>query len=72
MRLITRSSGSFGTNRSTPRRATSARSEFKLGWLHDRQIGGLGALEDAIDVASRLAELVDEIRPIRNKSAARL
>src|SRR5262249_53992068 len=36
--------------------------------LH-RQVGGLLPLEDAIDIASRLPELVDEIRPIGDQAA---
>jgi hypothetical protein len=34
------------------------------------QVGGLLALEDAIDVARHALALVEEIRPIRNQAAA--
>ena len=37
--------------------------------LH-RQVGGPLALEDAIDVAGRAAELVDVIRPVGDQAAA--
>jgi len=40
-----------------------------LGRSLHRQIGWLLALEDAIDVAGRLPELLDEIRPIRHQAA---
>src|SRR5215472_13662537 len=33
-----------------------------LGWLLYRQVGGLLALEDAIDIAGRAAEQVDVVR----------
>src|SRR5262245_53319753 len=38
--------------------------QLVLFWRLDRQIGRLLALEDTIDIASRLAVLVDEVRPI--------
>ena len=41
---------------------------FVLGWRLYWQVGRLLALEDPIDVASRAAKLVKEIRPIRNQS----
>ena len=37
--------------------------------LH-REVGGLLALEDAIDVAGSLPVLVDQIRPIRDQAPA--
>ena len=36
-----------------------------LGRLMHRQIGGLFALEDTVDVAGRLPILCDEISPVR-------
>src|SRR6516225_4281113 len=42
---------------------------FVLGRRLNRQVGRLLALEDTIDVACRAAELVDEIRPVRNQAA---
>src|SRR4029077_114395 len=44
--------------------------QFVLGWGRHWQVGRLLALEDAIDVASRAPKLIEEIRPIRNQSAA--
>ena len=37
--------------------------------LH-RQVGGLLAFEDAIDVAGRAPVLIDQINPVRNQGAA--
>jgi hypothetical protein len=44
--------------------------EFELSWLHDRQVGRLRALEDAIDVAGRASELVEKISAIGDQTAA--
>ena len=38
--------------------------QFVLGWHLHRQVGRLFAFEDAIDIARRASELIDEIRPI--------
>ena len=43
--------------------------QFVLGRRLHRQVGGLLALEDAIDVAGRAAVLVDDIRPIGDQAA---
>src|SRR5262245_1933706 len=43
--------------------------ELVLGRRLHRQVGWLLALEDAVDVAGCLAELIDEIRPIRHQTA---
>src|SRR5215831_10309250 len=40
-----------------------------LGWRLHRQVGRLLAFEDAVDVAGCLAELIDEIGPIRHQTA---
>src|SRR5262249_33816987 len=42
---------------------------FVLGRRLHRQIGRFLAFENAVDVNSRAAELVDEIRPVRNQAA---
>ena len=42
--------------------------QFVLGWRLHRQIGGLLALEDAIDVTGRAPVLVDRIRPVRGEA----
>ena len=44
-------------------------SEIILGRRLHRQVGGLLALEDAIDVSRRAPVLVDEIEPIGDQSA---
>src|SRR5262249_42406135 len=41
--------------------------EFVFGRLLDWQLGGLLALEDAIDIAGRLPVLIDPIGPIRTR-----
>src|SRR5262249_49805469 len=38
--------------------------QLVLGWGLHRQIGRFLALEDAVDVAGRAAEQIDEIRPM--------
>jgi hypothetical protein len=43
---------------------------FVLGRRLDRQVGGLLALEDAIDVGGRASVRVDCIRPVRDQAAA--
>ena len=43
--------------------------ELVLGRRLHRQVGGLLAFEDAIDVASRAPVLVDEIGPIGDQAA---
>jgi hypothetical protein len=43
--------------------------QLVLGWLLNRQIGWLGALEDAVDVPCRLAELFDVVRTIGDQAA---
>src|SRR5215813_13179850 len=44
--------------------------QIVLGWRLHRQVGGLLALENTIDVISRVPELVDRIGPIRDQTAA--
>src|SRR5262249_58474798 len=44
--------------------------QYVLGRCLHCQVRRLLALEDAIDVAGRLPELLDEIRPIRHQAAA--
>jgi hypothetical protein len=44
--------------------------ELEFGRLQHRQVGGLLALEDAVDVAGRSPELVDQNSPIGNQAAA--
>ena len=44
--------------------------QLVLGRRLHRQVGGLLALEDAIDVAGRAPVLVDQIRPIGDQAAA--
>src|SRR5262249_15381552 len=43
--------------------------QIVLGRVLHRQVGGLLALEDAIDVAGRAAVLVEEIQPICDETA---
>ena len=43
--------------------------QFVFGRRLHRQVGGLLALEDAIDVAGRAPVLVDEIRPVGDQAA---
>ena len=43
--------------------------QFVLGWRLHRQVGRLLALEDAVDVAGRAPELVENIRPIGDQAA---
>src|SRR5277367_3900148 len=45
--------------------------QFVLGWRLHRQIGGLLALEDAIDVTGRAPVLVFRIRPVRGEAPTR-
>jgi hypothetical protein len=42
--------------------------QLVLGWCLHGQVGGLLALEDAVNVRGRAAVLVDQIRPIRDQS----
>jgi hypothetical protein len=44
--------------------------EFVLGRRLHRQIGRLLAFENAIDVAGRAAELVDQVRPVGDETTA--
>ena len=44
--------------------------QLKLGRPHHRQIGGLLPFEDAIDLASRAPEVVDQIRRVGHQAAA--
>ena len=44
--------------------------QFVLGRRLHRQVGGLLALEDAIDVAGRAPVLVGRIRPVGDQAAA--
>jgi hypothetical protein len=43
--------------------------QLVLGWRLHRQIGGLRATEDAIDVVGCVSKLVSEIWPVRDQSA---
>jgi hypothetical protein len=43
--------------------------EFEFGWLLDREIGGLSAFEDFIDVVGCLAEQIRKIRAVDSQSA---
>ena len=43
-------------------------NEFELGRLHDRQIGRLFALEDAVDVAGRPSKRINRIRAVGNQA----
>src|ERR1700690_1374500 len=43
--------------------------QIELGRLHDRQISGLLALENPVDIAGRRSVRVDWIRPIGNQTA---
>src|SRR5271167_1380183 len=45
--------------------------QLVLGWRLHWQIGGLLALEDAIDVTGRAPVLVDRIRPVRDEAPTR-
>src|SRR5215510_2646187 len=42
--------------------------QLVLGRRLHRQVGGLLALKDAVDVSGRLSELDDEIRPVRDQA----
>src|SRR5262245_26504659 len=44
--------------------------QLVLGWRLYRQVGGLLALEDSIDIAGRAPERVGRIRPVGNQSTA--
>src|SRR5215471_967536 len=46
-------------------------NEFVLGRRLHREVGGLLALEDAVDVLSSAAVLVDKIRPVGDQAAPR-
>ena len=43
--------------------------QFVFRWRLHRQVGGFRALEDAIDVAGRVPELVEDVRPIGDQAA---
>jgi hypothetical protein len=43
--------------------------KLKLAWRLDREISWLGALEDAVDVPRRLAELFREIGAISDQAS---
>src|SRR5690349_15710493 len=45
--------------------------KLDLGRLLDRDVGGPGALKDAINVAGELAEGVAEVRPVRQETAGK-
>ena len=44
--------------------------QLVFGWCLHRQVGGLLALKDAIDIAGGTPILVDEIRPVGDQAAA--
>ena len=44
--------------------------QFVLGRRLHRQVGGLLALEDAIDIAGRAPVLIDDVRPVGDQAAA--
>jgi hypothetical protein len=45
--------------------------ELELGRLHDRQVGGLGAVENAADVNTHLAVGIGELRSVAHQAAGR-
>ena len=45
--------------------------QLELGWLQDRQVGGLGALENPPDVYARLAIVVAAAASIADQAAGR-
>src|SRR5262245_47040618 len=43
--------------------------EVELGWLHHRQVGWLGAFENAAGIDANLAKNVREIGPVAHQAA---
>src|SRR5262245_46494552 len=64
--------GEHGRRNFEPERFSGLEIDHRLVlvWRLNRQVGWLLALEDAIDVAGRAAELVREIGPIGDETAA--
>ena len=65
-----RASSVGGTSRPSALAVLRLIDQLVLGRRLHRQVGGLLALEDAVDVAGRAPVLVDPIRPVGDQAAA--